>query len=234
MKRFYKIVTTARTAGGHEIHLDGKPVKAPSGIALCAPNENIAAAVMQEWAAQEDDILPDTMPLTQILITAQDRVARERAAMEKAVAGYLDTDLLCYRATLPAETAKRQAAAWNPWLSWFEKEYGVRLLTTENLEALTQPDAAHEAVRTALRGFDDLTFTAVQIVVSQCGSVVLGLAFAAGAAAPEQVFAAAQVEEDFKAAFYNEGAHGAAPHEERRRALMLRDLIAAQDFLRML
>lgn len=234
MKRFYKIVTAARVPGGHEIHLDGKPVKTPSGAALSAPNEKLALAIVREWAAQGGDIVPDSMPLTQILITAQDRVARERAAMEKAVLGYLDTDLLCYRAALPAETARRQAEAWNPWILWFEKEHGVRLSTTEGLMAVTQPPEAHAASASAVRGFDDLRFTALQIVTGAAGSLVLGLAFMAGAASAEQVFAAATVEENFKAEFYNEEKHGPAPHDEKRRAAMLRDLRAAREFLDLL
>lgn len=234
MKRFYKMVTVAACAGGHEIHLDGKPVKTPSGAVLTAPGVKLAQAVMGEWAAQEEQIVPDSMPLTQLLITAQDRVPRERAAMEKAVLAYLDTDLICYRAALPAETARRQAETWNPWLQWFEKEFGARLLTTGDLRALTQPPEARAAAEKTVSGFDDLRFTALQLAVSQSGSLVLGLAFMAGAATPEQVCAAAAVEEDFKAEFYNEEKHGAAPHEEKRRAAMMRDMKAARDFLSML
>lgn len=234
MKRFYKIVTIARALGGFEIHLDGKPVKMPSGATLCVPNEALATAVMLEWAGQETDIIPDSMPLTQILITGHDRVGRERAAMERAVLGYLDTDLLCYRATLPVETAKRQAETWNPWLQWFEKKFSVRLHTTENLQAIAQPPEAHAAVRDAVGRMDDLRFTVTQMVVSQSGSLVLGLAFAAGAVSPEQVIAAAHVEEGFKAEVYHENVHGLAPNEEKRRAGMLRDLNAAREFLRLL
>ena len=234
MKRFYKIVTTVKAPGGHEIHLDGKPVKTPSGAALCAPTAALATAMMREWAAQEAHIVPESMPLTQILITALDRVARERAAMEKTVLGFLDTDLLCYRAVLPAETAKRQTAAWNPWLQWFEKQYAVRLLTTEGLRTVTQPPEAHSAACAVVQGMDDLNFTVAQIVVSLSGSLVLGLAFMADVATPEQVFAAATVEENFKSEFYNEAHYGLAPHEEKRRAAMLRDLMAAREFLSLL
>lgn len=234
MKRFYKMVTVARGAHGHEIHLDGKPVKTPSGAVLSAPNEKLAGGMMREWMAQEGEIVPDSMPLTQILITAQDRVSRERPAMEKAVLAYLDTDLLCYRATLPAETARRQAESWDPWLAWFEKEYGVRLATTEGLRALQQPPEARAAVEKAVAALDDARFTVFQLVVSQSGSLVLGLAFMAGAVTPEQICAAASVEEDFKAEVYNEAKHGAAPHMETSRAAMARDVRAAQDFLAMM
>jgi len=236
MKRFYIAVTRTESAGrgGYEIHLDGKPVKAPSGASLAVPVVALADAVVLEWAGQEKEIAPDSMPLTQLLITAQDRVARERAAMEKAVLAYLDTDLLCYRAALPAATALRQAELWDPWLDWFEKECGARLLTTESLSALAQPEAAHSAVREWVTGLDDMRFTVLQVVVGLCGSLILGMAFIKQALAPEQVYDAALAEESFKASVYGEEKHGPAPHEEKRRAAMMRDLQACRQLLDLL
>jgi len=234
MKRFYKVVTIEKKLDVYEIHLDGKPVKTPAGVALAAPNENLAHAIMNEWAAQDTDIVPDSMPLSQLLITAQDRVASDRASIEKTVQGFLNTDLLCYRATLPAAIATRQADMWNPWLAWFEKTYGVPLETTTGLRAIEQSPEAHKAVASAIKGMSDLSFTAFQSVVSLCGSVVLGLAFVTDSASSEDVFAAAHVEEAFKAEFYNEDKHGIAPNEEKRRTFMQRDLLAAKDFLRQL
>lgn len=234
MKKFYKTVATAPVFGGHEIHLDGRPVKTPSGAPLLVPGQKLADVIVQEWAAQDKDIVPESMPLTQILITAQDRVARERDVMEKTLLAFLDTDLLCYRATLPATVAERQAREWNPWLGWFEKKYGVGLEITQALSALKQPPAAHAAVGHGVASMDHLTFTVLQLVTSLSGSLVLGLAFVAGAIAPEQVFAAAHVEEAFKGEVYDEAKYGAAPNDEKGRAGMRRDLQAARVFLTLL
>lgn len=234
MKRFYVTVTKEKISSGYAVCLDGKPVKAPSGASLAVPVTALADAVVLEWAAQEKEIVPDSMPLTQILITAQDRVARERAAMEKAVLAYFDTDLLCYRAALPAAMARRQAELWDPWLDWFEKECGAKLLTTESLNALAQPEAAHRAVREWVADLDDMNFTALQVVVGLCGSLVLGMAFIKQAVAPDQVYDAALAEESFKASVYGEEKHGSAPHEEKRRAAMMRDLQVCRQLLDLL
>ncbi len=225
------MVTAVPVFGGHEIHLDGRPVKTPSGTPLLAPGQKLADVIVQEWAVQDKDIVPESMPLTQILITAQDRVARERDVMEKTLLAFLDTDLLCYRATLPATVAERQAREWNPWLNWFEKKYGVRLETTPALAALKQPPAAHSAVGQDVASMDHLTFTVLQLVTSLSGSLVLGLAFVDGAITPERVFSAAQVEEAFKGEVYDEAKYGAAPNDEKRRVGMLRDLQAARVFM---
>lgn len=231
MKRFYKVVTIEKKPGGFEIYLDGKPVKTPNKKTLLIPHEKLAQAIMCEWAEQGDDIVPDLMPLTQIMTTCIDRVREHRVEMKKTAMAYLDTDLLCYRAEPPAAVSTAQAEVWDPYLKWFEKEFGVALLVTCDLNALTQPDEARRAASAYVDSLDDVMFTVFQLIVSLSGSLILGLAFVKGHADPEAVFNAAHVEEQYKAAIYDEEKHGAAPQEEQKRAVMLRDLAAAQAFL---
>lgn len=225
MKRFYKLVSVARQPGGFAICLDGKSVKTPAGAALLAPTEALADAVMKEWMAQVEKIDPETMPLTQILSTRIDRVGAERPAMTAALLKYLDTDLLCYRAE-EEEVAKKQAALWDSPLQWFTGKFGA-LETTSALKALRQPAPVHGAVATYVAALDDDRFAILQLVTALSGSLILGLAFAEGETGPNQVFAAAHVEESHKGEIYNEKLYGLAPHEERRRAAMRRDLEAA-------
>src|SRR5690606_5068805 len=112
---FYKLAsTTPGEGGGHLVTLDGRPVKTPGGRQLAAPTKALAEETALEWARQEKDILPDTMPLTQILTTALDYVAQERTALTEKILAYLNTDLLCYRAAHPPAVAERQAACWDP------------------------------------------------------------------------------------------------------------------------
>jgi chaperone required for assembly of F1-ATPase len=234
MKRFYKMVTCPPVAGGYEIHLDGKPVKMPSGRILCLPGKLLAEAVMQEWAAQTGDIMPENMPLTQLATTTLDRVNQERPAMEQAALSYLDTDLLCYRTMQPAAVAERQAQAWDPWLAWFKEHYGVELQTTHALRALRQPEEGRQAVISAMKALDNWQFTVLQLVTALSGSLVLGLAFFVGAATPDEVFAVMHVEEGYKAGIYNEQKHGFAPHVEKQRASVSRDLESSRRFLNLL
>jgi chaperone required for assembly of F1-ATPase len=232
MKRFYKLVTIQPREGGYALHLDARPVKTPSGKILLAPNENLATALQDEWAAQVEKIDPATMPLTQMLSTQIDQVSEQRASMSASVLNYLDTDLLCYRAgELPPGIHEAQAAQWDPWLVWFEKRFGSALETTTGLAALTQEIQAHEAVQTQVQSLKDSDFTVLQIVVPMTGSLVLGLAFIEGAITPEQVFNAARAEENFKAKLYNEAFYGPDPAQEKKDAAMLRDLEAAAQFL---
>jgi chaperone required for assembly of F1-ATPase len=231
MKRFYKIVSTAvRDDGAHAVMLDGKSMKTPGMKILAAPNAALAAAVMAEWAAQGDMVDPETMPLTQILTTALDRAIPQRAEITADILGYLDTDLVCYRTTEPPELAAAQAAAWDPALVWFAGRFGVPLGTTTNLSALTQPVAAHEAAARTVAAMGDYEFAAFQLAVAITGSLVLALGFAEGAFDANTLYKAMHVEEDYKAALYNEDFYGRAPHQEKREKGVRRDLTAAQQF----
>lgn len=235
MKRFYKLVSAHKEPEGWAIHLDGRPVKTPMKAVLLASKEALANELVQEWADQEETIEPETMPLTQILSTQIDRVSAQRAEMSAAICKYLDTDLLCYRAEAePPGPAEKQAEIWDPWLAWFEEAFGVRLETTTGLNALKQDEKAHKVVQDYIQGLDDAHFNILQLAVSSSGSLVLGLAFDKQAITPDQVMQAARVEEHLKDEIYNAELHGRDPLQEKKDAAMLRDLQAAETFLKLI
>lgn len=231
MKRFYKIVSTQRDMDGVAILLDGKPVKTPMENTLRAPNEALANEVVQEWAGQEEDINPLTMPLTQMLSTCLDRIAASRAEISADVLNYLNTDLLCYRTAHPPELVSAQEEHWNPWLDWFEKKFGAVLATTTDLQALSQPEEAHSAAKDFVEGLDDDRFTVLQLITSISGSLVLAMAFVDGETDADTVFDAARVEEKFKAELYNEDFYGTDPAQEKKDDAVKIDLSAAQKYL---
>jgi chaperone required for assembly of F1-ATPase len=233
MKRFYKLVSTAKEVGGYAILLDGKPVKTPAKAVLCAPSEDIANAIVKEWAAQQEKILPASMPLTQILSTKIDRVSAERAVMSVSVLKYLDTDLVCYRADHPPELIAMQEAVWNPPLVWFAQKFGA-LQTTTDLAALKQPAAAHAAVKKYVEALSDDHFTILQLITATSGSLVLAIGFTERVLSAQQVFDAARVEEAHKAKLYNEEKYGPDPAQEKKDKAMKADLDAAQTWLELL
>lgn len=231
MKKFYKSVSTAAQDGGWVVALDGKTVRTPGGLPLKAPAEDLATAIAQEWDAQDTDILPDTMPLTQLLVTALDRVEQERAAIQENLLSYLNTDLLCYRVSEPPELVQRESAARDPWLGWFERHFGEKLGTTTGLIALTHGARAHNLVEHEVRGLDLWSFNVLQVVTAATGSLVLALAFVRGPAEEADLMRALYVEEDYKAAIYNEEFYGRAPQEEKNIKAVMRDLEAGRRFL---
>jgi len=231
MKRFYKLVSTQKADGGYLIMLDGRPVKTALKNELLAKNEALANALVLEWSGQEEEIVPDTMPFTQILSTKIDRVSHEREAIQDYLFKYLDTDLLCHRTDQPPELNASQEEVWGPYLEWFEGKYGHALETTYGLSALNQPHQAHEAVQQEIKAMNDDIFTVLQLIVSACGSIVLGLAAINERATAEEIYTAMRVEENFKAKIYNEEFYGGDPAQEAKDKATQEDLKAAMKYL---
>ncbi len=234
MKRFYNLVSTSKVGDGYHIMLDNRPVKTKSGTYLCAPNEGIAAQIAGEWVGQVKEIIPETMPFTQILTTKIDRVKVEREVMSAAILKYLDTDLLCYVAEQPEGLVKLQQEKWQIWLDWFEIEFGYKLNKTTGLSAITHDKHAHKAVAEYVEVLDDARFTILQIVTSVSGSLVLGVAMVQGAANPKQIFEACFVEEIFKDSLYDVEKYGCDPAIEKAQKSAMQDLTSAQGYLSLL
>ena len=128
MKRFYQKAEAARRAGGYAITLDGKPIKTPGKRDLLLPSGALAAAIAEEWNAQQTEVLTATMPLTRLATTTIDRVATQRDAIIRQTANYAGTDLVCYRATHPPALAARQHATWQPLMDWAMLRYDAPCL----------------------------------------------------------------------------------------------------------
>jgi chaperone required for assembly of F1-ATPase len=230
MKRFYTTASHKKTDSDFIIQLDGKPVKTPLGQELAAPTKVMADVIVSEWAAQEERVKPDTMPLTQLLITALDKI-RDRNAITESVMRYLDTDLVCYWVKEPEALSKLQKSVWGRWVQWFDEHFEVPLVTTYKIDALKQDEDAHRRVWNYVESLDDYYFTVLHVMTSLSGSLVLALAFCEGEITPEEIFEASFLEELYRGEIYNEEKHGAAPNEEVEREAFKRDANAAKKFL---
>lgn len=234
VKRFYKNASITTTANGYEIHLDGKPVRTPTRNILLTQIQPLAEAMAEEWQRQGEKICPETMPLTQLVMTSIDKISPQRAAHQAEILEYLDTDLLCYRAEETESFGRRQKEFWDPVLAWFTKKYGIILSTTTQLTALQQPPLAHERVEAEVEDLDDLRFTILHVVTAETGSLILGLAFLNEALDQEQVFRAALVEDLLRAEIYLEEIYGASPDQEKRRGKLRAELHGASLLLSLL
>ncbi|MBV8169851.1 MAG: ATPase, partial [Alphaproteobacteria bacterium] len=114
MKRLYREVAVIAEADGFGVALDGKTVRTPAGGTLVIPARGLAEAIAEEWSAQDERVVPASMPLMQLMVTALDRVAATRTDAIEQLVRYGETDLLCYRATEPPELVERQVAMWQP------------------------------------------------------------------------------------------------------------------------
>ena len=232
MKKFYSQVSVGpAVGGGYVVLLDGRPIRTPEKSLMTAPTEALADAIGAEWAAQGDMIVPETMPLSQMLTTTIDRATPQRVAITAAVMAYLDSDLLCYRADDPQTLLEEQEKLWTPRLQWFERRFGVALETTFGLARLNQPQAAHDAACAYIDGLDIQKFNVFQTVTSLTVSIVLGMAFMEGAIRAVEAWRCTLCEELHYEHVHDLEKYGLDPNEQKRRDALIRDLEAAERYL---
>jgi len=232
MKRFYKTVTYHCNQNGlYEIHLDGKPVKTSQKNDLLVPNDKLASLLMQEWAAQGEEIKATEMPFTQICSTCADTKAELRGDVARQALGYIDTDLICYRTDEPKDIAEKQRVCWDVFTDLYKKRYGLDINTTLSLISIKQNNDVHAFFAQEIEALDDLRFTVLQIVTAFTGSVMLALLFVKGDVSAGQIFEAAFVEEFHKDELYKAAQYGRDPHIEKKQISTRRDLSAAEKIL---
>lgn len=177
MKRFYKDVSVAAEGEGHAIQLDGRPVKTPQRNALALPTLALAEAVAGEWAAQGEDIVPASMPLTGLAQGALDQVARERARIVSRIAAFADSDMLYYRADEGQQALiDHQALHWDPLLDWARQRYDVSFHLVYGIRYKAQPAETLERLTEAAEAQDDFAIAAMLSLVGLSGSLVATLA----------------------------------------------------------
>ncbi|MCV3764244.1 ATP12 family chaperone protein [Rhizobium sp. TRM95796] len=215
-KRFYKDVSVQQTEGGHQILLDGRPVKTPMKSALVLPTAAAAGIVAAEWRAQGEEINPAKMPATRLANTAIDGIAREIDAVAEDIVSFAGTDLVCYRAEHPERLANLQAAHWDPVLFWAADDLGARFILVAGVMHQEQPPEALDAYRSALADHrHPLALAALHTITTLTGSALLALAFAKGRLDAEAAWTAAHVDEDFNIAQWGADAEAEARRKAR-------------------
>ena len=229
MKRFYRSVTVERGGGGHAVLLDGKPLMTPGSARVALPTGALARAVAGEWETQGEDIDPAAMPLMRLVATALDRVTAQRATVEADLAAFGAADLVCYRAETPAELVERQRALWQPLVDWAATAHDSALTVTTGVVPVEQPRQAVAALARPLGGLSDLELMAVHAVTTATGSLVIGLAFAAGMVDGTRAFEAGLLDE-----LYGIEVWGDDPEAARRLEALRSDILAAERLLLLL
>jgi len=194
-ERFYE-QTSVSDGAPFAVLLDGRGVKTPARNPLAAPTQPLAQAIAAEWDAQGERIDPATMPLTRIANSIIDAVAPAPEPVAEDIVKYLGSDLLCYRAAMPAGLVQRQNLHWDPILDWARGALGARFILSEGIVFVTQPQGAIAAARAAIPS-DPWRLGAAHVVTTISGSALIALALAAGEISLDAAWAAANVDEDW-------------------------------------
>ena len=230
MKRFWDAAGVAPADQGFAVLLDGRPIHLPDGVELRVRSRLLAEAIAAEWqaagGAKGGEMSFADTPLTRLTGTAQRRVALDSAAAVDAVARYGENDLLCYRAAAPQELVRRQARGWQPWLDWAALTYDAPLRVTTGVAPIRQHRDSVAALRRAVAALEVDVLAALGIAVPALGSLVLGLALAAGRLDAPTAHALGALDELFQAEQWGEDAEAAA-----RREAVAADIALAARFI---
>jgi chaperone required for assembly of F1-ATPase len=202
-KRFYEAVSVTDEAGGFGIALDGRAVRTPARAPLIVPGRALAEAIAGEWAAQGQHIVPASMVLTKLANTALDRVAGREQPVAADIVSYAGCDLLCYRADSPERLAARQAAAWDPLLTWAARRLGSHFVCVAGILHHPQPEGALEALAREFEPHErepegPFRLAALHTITTLTGSAILALALFDGATSADDAWDAAHVDEDWQ------------------------------------
>ena len=215
-RRFYKEAAALEGEGGFAVALDGKVAHTPGRTPLRMRQRALAEAVAAEWQAVGEFIEPSRMPMTRIVNSALDGVARDMDAVRAEIVKYAGSDLLCYRAADPESLVKSQEAAWDPILAWAHEELGARFACSVGVMFVDQPPAAAEAVARAVNEVSAAeALAALNVMTTITGSALLAMAVARGRLDAAQAWRAAHVDEDFQTRNWGEDAEAAARHARR-------------------
>jgi chaperone required for assembly of F1-ATPase len=200
--------------------LDGKPVKTPAGHRLAVPTAGLAEAMAAEWAAQGETIVPSSMPLMQLVSTALDRMPLTRGQVRGFIAGFGESDMLCYRADSPVDLVGLQSVNWQPWLDWAARELDAPLAITAGVVPLVQEEASLAALRRRIEAYDDWCLTALQSLAPCLGSLVLSLAVVEGKLPAGEAFDLSRLEERFQNERWGEDSEAKSRTDGLRREVL--------------
>lgn len=220
MKRFYQTVATREDTGGHAVLLDGRPVRTPARQPLLLPTGPLADAIAAEWEAQQGDIRPRDMALTGLANAAIDRVAPDVAAFAAPLAGYAGSDMLCYRATDPADLVAAERTAWDPLLEWARARLDLGFAVTAGVGHARQSTKMLARVGAMLAALDPWALVALDPLIRVSGSAVIGLAVLHGRLDGDAAFAVGHVDELWQASRWGDDAEAAAARADRRQAML--------------
>lgn len=229
MRRFYKDTSTVETPAGFTVALDAHTLKTPGKSPLIMPTVGLACEVAAEWQAQGDTIDTKSMPITQLANTTIDRVIPRFELVASEVAGFAATDLLCYRAGDPPDLAAEQKNTWDPYLRWAAERFSAPLNTTVGIMPIVQNSASLDALAAEVNACTPFELTALHEFTNAFGSLVLALAYFDGFAVFEALWQASILDQ-----MYQEDKWGEDYEAIEKRAVLLKDLAAAQLFLKCL
>ena len=123
VRRFYRNVEVRDADGRHALTLDGRGARTPGPQPARGAKPNAHVACRGGMGPPGRAFDSADMPLTRLLNSAIDGVARTMEETRAEIVRYAGSDLLCYRAAEPETLAERQRLAFDPVLDWAQNSW---------------------------------------------------------------------------------------------------------------
>jgi chaperone required for assembly of F1-ATPase len=133
---------------------------------------------------------------------------------------------MCYRAESPQSLVHRQHQQWQPWLDWAALTYDAPLRITTGVAYVRQHHDSIAALRLAVSKLDTDALAGLGIAVPALGSLVLGLALAAGEVDAQTAYRLGALDELFQAEQWGDDYEAVD-----RRTSMLADIVLAGRYI---
>lgn len=225
MKRFYKNVTVEPDESGWQVKLDGRAIRTAGKRPQSVPSRALADAMAEEWASQGEEIDTARFLFRDMADYAIDVIALDRETAIAELLPYAETDTLCYRAEEGEALHGRQTEIWEPLLTAAEARWDVHFDRVSGIIHRPQPAASLARLRTALEAENAFVLAALKTLASLSASLTLALTALAAEAEAEELWNAANLEEDWQAELWGKDAEAEARREKR-----FRDFTAAMRF----
>lgn len=221
-KRFYKTTGIGVVEGGFTVTLDGHATRTPGKVPVVVPASAIAAIMAEEWAGQGEEINAETMPTVRLINAALESGEEARKPFRDEIIKYAGGDLLLYRADAPRELVALQEQQWDAALVKLARHFGISFQPTIGIIHQPQPATTLAKLAASLTDVDLLTLTALVSITGITGSGLLAIGLYQRLFTPDEVWAAAHVDEDYQMNLW-----GAVEEALERRAKRRKEFDAA-------
>lgn len=219
--RFYQHAEVRLSEDGFALVLDDKPARTPARNPIVLPSAALGHALAGEWSAVGTVIDPRSMPMTRLVNTVIDGVARNQTAVLAEIGRFAGSDLLVYRAEAPEDLVKLQSEWWDPIVAWSRDDLRAPLVLTQGVMHVAQPAASLQHLTdtiVVLAGAGrsaPFRVGALHVMTTLTGSALLAAAVGAGRLSAEDAWSAAHVDENYQISFWGEDAEAASRRANR-------------------
>ena len=200
MKKFWKIVQVKKKLkNSFEILLDKRILKTPMQKDLIFSNYKIAKETALEWDIDEKEINTENMVFYGLISTAIDKISNDKVSYIENVLGFINTDLICYRADGPNELVDLQNSSWNPIISFIKKYLDVEVKFFTGVMPSKQSFEIFIRLKTLINSFSDIEISALHRMTNLTGSIFISICILKGDVLKNKAFELSFLDELYQA-----------------------------------